>query len=44
MNEFWLEVYNEAIRFIFLVFAALGGIFAGTALRKRKNRRNDNEP
>jgi hypothetical protein len=39
MSAFWLEVYNEAVEFIFLVVVALAGIFAGIALRKNKNKK-----
>lgn len=39
MSAFWLEVYNEAVEFIFLVIVALAGVFAGIALRKRKDKK-----
>lgn len=40
MGAFWLEVYNEAVKFIFLGVVALAGIFAGIALRKNKNKKD----
>ncbi len=38
--SFWIEVLNEALEFIFLVIVALAGIFAGIALRKRKDKKD----
>lgn len=40
MSAFWLEVYNEAVEFIFLAVVAMAGIFAGIALRKNKNKKD----
>ncbi len=40
MSAFWLEVYNEAVKFIFLAIVALAGVFAGIALRKNKNKKD----
>ncbi len=38
--SFWAEVLNETIEFIFIVIVAIAGIFAGIALRKRKDKKD----
>ena len=43
MGEFWSEVAIEGIKFLFLACVAAGGIFAGIALRKHKDKKNEKE-
>lgn len=37
--EFWTEVLIEGVKFIFIGLVAVGGIFAGIALRKNKDKK-----
>ena len=41
MAAFWSEVLIEGIKFVFLVCVAVGGIFAGIALRKHKDKKDE---
>ena len=36
---FWVEVFAEAAKFVFLVLVAAAGVFAGIALRKNKDKK-----
>lgn len=38
--SFWIEVLNEVIEFVFIAIIALLGVFAGIALRKRKDKKD----